>query len=48
MDENKLLLTHFANDEGFELTNYLTHLFELVSHQLVQNTSAATTSEESS
>ncbi|SDN04398.1 hypothetical protein [Bacillus sp. OK048] len=48
MDENKLLLSHFTNDEGFELTNYLTHLFELVSHQLVQNPTAATTSEENS
>ena len=48
MKENKLLLSHFANDEGFELTNYLTHLFEIVSHQLVQNTTAAATSEESS
>lgn len=37
MSENKLLLSQFANEEGFELTKYLTHLFEYVSHQLGQD-----------
>jgi flagellin-specific chaperone FliS len=48
MNETKLLLSHFTNEEGFELTKYLTHLFEIVSHQLVQNSTVATTSEENS
>jgi flagellin-specific chaperone FliS len=36
MKESKLLLSQFANEEGFELKDYLTQLFEYVSHQLVQ------------
>ncbi|WP_312470529.1 hypothetical protein [Neobacillus sp.] len=28
MEENKLLLSEFANEEGFELNKYLTHLFD--------------------
>lgn len=36
MKESKLLLSQFANEEGFELTSYLTHLFEYVAHQLGQ------------
>jgi hypothetical protein len=32
MKESKLLLSQFANEEGFELTNYLTQLFEYVSN----------------
>lgn len=31
MKENKLLLSEFANEEGFELNSYLTHLFEYFS-----------------
>ncbi|WP_410894456.1 hypothetical protein [Neobacillus sp. 204] len=31
MKENKLLLSEFANEEGFELNNYLTSLFEYFS-----------------
>lgn len=45
MNETKLLLSQFANEEGFELTKYLTHLFEYVSHQLAQNPPLNTTSE---
>lgn len=37
MNETKLLLSNFANEEGFELSKYLTHLFEYVSLQLGQN-----------
>ena len=45
MNETKLLLSQFTNEEGFELTNYLTHLFEYVSHQLGQNPAINTTTE---
>ena len=45
MNESKLLLSQFANEEGFELSNYLNHLFEYVSHQLAQNPSINTTTE---
>ncbi|MEH7273077.1 hypothetical protein [Neobacillus vireti] len=45
MNETKLLLSEFANEEGFELTNYLTHLFEYVSKQLGQTPAINTTSE---
>lgn len=31
MKENKLLLSEFANEEGFELNSYITHLFESMS-----------------
>ncbi|MFK9091470.1 hypothetical protein [Bacillus salipaludis] len=31
MTENKLLLSEFANKEGFELNRYLTHLFDYFS-----------------
>ncbi|MDQ6595292.1 hypothetical protein [Bacillus salipaludis] len=31
MEGNRLLLTDFTSDEGFELTRYITHLFEYVS-----------------
>ncbi|MEC1520707.1 hypothetical protein P9D43_01510 [Neobacillus niacini] len=37
MNESKLLLSQFANEEGFELSNYLSHLFDIVSNQLGQN-----------
>jgi hypothetical protein len=36
MKENKLPLSEFANEEGFELNRYLTHLFEIVSTQIVE------------
>ncbi|WHY00478.1 hypothetical protein [Neobacillus sp. DY30] len=42
MNESKLLLSQFANEEGFELSNYLTHLFEYVSIQLEQNPACTT------
>ncbi|WP_272928158.1 hypothetical protein [Bacillus sp. USDA818B3_A] len=28
MNDQLLLLSEFANEDGFELNNYLTHLFE--------------------
>ncbi|MFB5193698.1 hypothetical protein ACE198_02105 [Neobacillus sp. KR4-4] len=31
MKENKLLLSEFANEDGFELNRYITHLFEYFS-----------------
>ncbi|MEH7082233.1 hypothetical protein V7139_05805 [Neobacillus drentensis] len=31
MKENKLLLSEFANEDGFELNSYLTSLFEYFS-----------------
>ncbi|CAH2716752.1 hypothetical protein BACCIP111895_03940 [Neobacillus rhizosphaerae] len=31
MEENKLLLSEFANEDGFELNRYLTQLFEYFS-----------------
>jgi len=31
MKENKLLLSEFVKDEGFELNHYLTHLFDYIS-----------------
>ncbi|WP_312470530.1 hypothetical protein [Neobacillus sp.] len=31
MEENKLLLSEFANEDGFELNSYLTQLFEYFS-----------------
>ncbi|MBV7508907.1 hypothetical protein KW850_27270 [Bacillus sp. sid0103] len=31
MKENKLLLSEFVNEEGFELNSYLTSLFEYIS-----------------
>jgi hypothetical protein len=31
MRENKLLLSEFTNEEGFELNSYLTSLFEYIS-----------------
>ncbi|MEH7307903.1 hypothetical protein [Neobacillus drentensis] len=31
MKEDTLLLSEFANEEGFELNGYLTHLFEYCS-----------------
>ena len=37
MEESKLLLSQFASEEGFELSKYVNHLFEYVSHQLGQN-----------
>lgn len=43
MNETKLLLSQFANEEGFELKDYLTHLFEYVSHQLGQTPTINTT-----
>lgn len=43
MKESKLLLSQFANEEGFELTNYLTQLFEYVSYQLGQAPTITTT-----
>ncbi|MDR7079617.1 flagellin-specific chaperone FliS [Neobacillus niacini] len=45
MNETKFLLSQFANEEGFELTNYLTHLFEYVSQQLGQTPAINTTTE---
>ncbi|MEH6991193.1 hypothetical protein V7075_00595 [Neobacillus drentensis] len=45
MKESKLLLSQFANEEGFELTNYLTQLFEYVSRQLGQTPTINTTTE---
>jgi hypothetical protein len=42
MDESKLLLSQFASEEGFELSKYLNHLFEYVSHQLGQNPPSTT------
>jgi hypothetical protein len=45
MKESKLLLSQFANEEGFELTQYITHLFEYVSTQLGQNQPINTTAE---
>jgi flagellin-specific chaperone FliS len=45
MKESKLLLSQFANEEGFELTNYLTQLFEYVSHQLGQASNITTSTE---
>jgi hypothetical protein len=32
MEEKKLLLSAFANEEGFELNSYITHLFEYFSN----------------
>jgi hypothetical protein len=46
MKESKLLLSQFANEEGFELSNYITHLFEYVSTQLGQNQPMNTTTTE--
>jgi flagellin-specific chaperone FliS len=43
MKESKLLLSQFANEEGFELSNYITHLFEYVSTQLGQTQPINTT-----
>ncbi|MEH7111476.1 hypothetical protein V7124_03730 [Neobacillus niacini] len=37
MNDTKLLLSQFTNEEGFELNKYLTHLFEYVSLQLGSN-----------
>ncbi|WP_268926667.1 hypothetical protein [Neobacillus vireti] len=31
MEENKLLLSEFASENGFELNKYLTQLFEYMS-----------------
>jgi len=31
MKENKLLLSEFTSEEGFELNSYLTSLFEYIS-----------------
>ncbi|MED3561078.1 hypothetical protein [Bacillus xiapuensis] len=31
MEGNKLLLSDYANEEGFELTRYITNLFEYFS-----------------
>ncbi|WHY86107.1 hypothetical protein QNH39_26625 [Neobacillus novalis] len=31
MEENKLLLSEFANEDGFDLNTYLTHLFDYLS-----------------
>ncbi|MCM3693139.1 hypothetical protein [Neobacillus niacini] len=45
MKESKLLLSQFANEEGFELTNYLTQLFEYVSNQLGQASTVNVTTE---
>jgi flagellin-specific chaperone FliS len=45
MKESKLLLSQFANEEGFELTNYLTQLFEYVSQQLGQTSTVNVTTE---
>jgi hypothetical protein len=45
MKESKLLLSQFANEEGFELKDYLTHLFEYVSHQLGQTPTVTITTE---
>ncbi len=45
MNETKLLLSQFASEEGFELSNYLNHLFEYVSHQLGQNPPSNTEAE---
>ncbi|WP_342433493.1 hypothetical protein [Neobacillus sp. FSL H8-0543] len=33
MKESKLLLSEFTNEEGFELNNYLTQLFDIVRGQ---------------
>ena len=46
MKDSKLLLSQFANEEGFELSNYITHLFEYVSTQLGQNQPTNTTTTE--
>lgn len=46
MKESKLLISQFAKEEGFELKDYLTHLFEYVSHQLGQTTTINTTTTE--
>ncbi|MFP7298658.1 hypothetical protein [Neobacillus niacini] len=46
MKDSNLLLSQFANEDGFELTKYLTHLFEYVSHQLGQNPPVSTTTTE--
>lgn len=32
MEGNKLLLSDFANEEGFELTRYISQLFEYFSN----------------
>jgi hypothetical protein len=45
MNETKLLLSQFANEEGFELSKYLTRLFEVVSDQLGQAPTISTSSE---
>jgi flagellin-specific chaperone FliS len=42
MKESKLLLSQFANEEGFELTKYLNHLFEYVSQQIGQTATIKT------
>jgi hypothetical protein len=42
MKESKLLLSQFANEEGFELSKYVNHLFEYVSNQLGQNPPSTT------
>jgi flagellin-specific chaperone FliS len=42
MKESKLLLSQFANEEGFELTKYLNHLFEYVSQQIGQTNTVKT------
>ncbi|MFJ5759318.1 hypothetical protein ACIQAA_09350 [Neobacillus sp. NPDC093182] len=45
MEESKLLLSQFASEDGFELSKYLNHLFEYVSHQLGQNPPSSTEAE---
>jgi flagellin-specific chaperone FliS len=45
MNESKLLLSQFASEEGFELSQYLNHLFEYVSTQLGQNPPSTTEAE---
>ena len=42
MKESKLLLSQFANEEGFELTKYLNTLFEYVSQQIGQTATIKT------
>lgn len=32
MEENKLLLSEFATEDGFELNRYITQLFEVFSN----------------
>lgn len=44
MKESKLLLSEFANEEGFELNQYLTHLFAYVTNQNPSPSSESQTS----